>query len=136
MPRAKSKPPVLDAPQASHGERAELLRAQRQAAPPPGAPPAGAPQPGGTGAPPQPRPPSGPQDIIRMAQTQMPGRGPGLGDPTMRPDEPITSGIAAGPGRGPVRAKTRAAQVLGRLAAMSDDRQLTQLAMKAEIKGL
>jgi len=30
-----------------------------------------------------------------------PGEVPGLGDPTARPDEPVTAGLASGPGPGP-----------------------------------
>jgi hypothetical protein len=134
MPRAK-KSPKLDAPQDSHGERAELSRLQEQAPTGPAgsaAPPPASATPSAAGS----SSPRDPAQVLRMAQSQMPARGLGLGDPSTRPTEPVTAGAPIGPGPGPQGTPGKAAKILGRMAAMSDDPKLTELARRAAMKGL
>jgi hypothetical protein len=124
--------PKIDGPQDAHGERGALN--ELQAAVPPGrpAPPQAGPAPG---APPG-APGGGIEAAMQLAQTQMPQRGPSLGEVSGRPGEPITTGAPIGAGAGPTRAQGRTALVLGRIAAMTDDPALIQIAQRASRKGL
>lgn len=116
--------PKINTRQDSHGERGALN--DLQAAVPPGrpAPPQAAPQGGGPGA------------ALAAAQGQMPQRGPGLGELSARPSEPISTGDPVGPGAGPSRRPGRTAKYLERIAAISDDPGLIQIAQRAQMKGL
>ena len=124
--------PKIDGPQDAHGERGALN--ELQAAVPPGrpAPPQAGPAPG---APPG-APGGGIAQAMQLAQTQMPHRGPSLGEVSQRPGEPITTGAPIGPGAGPQRKGGRTSAYLERLAALSDDPGLTQIAQRASMKGL
>jgi len=136
MPRARKKPPVLDAPQASHGERAALLEAQRQMPVPTDKLIQSASQPppqGGNRAVP---PGLGAEQVLRLAATQLPVRGPGLGEPTARPDEPITSGSPSGPGPGPRVMQNNVANILSMIASRVDSPSVNALAQRAAELGL
>lgn len=88
--------PVSIAPGQEYGQRSQQQAAQRTvplAPPPPAAPLTG-------GAPSAPSPQAPPQ----MASGPAPAGGPGLVPflhPTNRPNEPVTAGLATGPGPGP-----------------------------------
>jgi hypothetical protein len=133
MPRAKKKPPVLDAPQASHGERKELSQLQREAPTPNSGP---SPAAGPVGAPPSPPLGGGAAQVLAQAQSQLPPRGLGLAEPSVRPGEPITAGAPIGAGPGPVRQPNKTARYLQHLAALTDDPYLNRMAHKATMKGI
>jgi len=70
---------------------------------------------------------------------------PTLGEPTERPGEPVTSGAAMGPGRGPEALQAGAvgmprggaiSQALARVSAVDSSGVFAQLRMIAEQKGL
>ena len=112
--------PVTSAPGQEYGQRSQQQAAQRSVplAPPPQAGPTAAP---GGPAPPTPnaQPPS---PIVNGA-----GKGnAGLGlwtHPTERPDEPITAGMASGPGPGP--------EVLGGVGAVAASGAVEQGTLKS-----
>jgi hypothetical protein len=63
----------------------------------------------------------------------------GLADPTRRPGEPITAGIAMGPGAGPEALpgfRPSSAQVFRQLADATGDTQFAGLAVLADEMGL
>jgi len=112
--------PKISAPQEAHGERAELDRLQ--AAVPPGSP-----APPGMGRQPL---------SLQEATQQMPPTPLGLNAPSARPGEAITSGVGIGPGQGPRKFNGRTADYMQRLAALSDDPGLMEMAMRAAAKGI
>ncbi len=113
--------PKINTRQDSHGERGALN--DLQAAVPPGRP-----------APPQAQG-GGPGAALAAAQGNMPARGPGLGAPSQRGQEPVTTGAPMGPGAGPAPDRGRTGKFMERLAAMSDDPALIQMAQRASMKG-
>lgn len=104
----QSSVPVATAPGQVYGERAAQAQAQRAVpvAPPPGSIGPGTGQPGAPPPPPAPGGgPSGPggggaAGGPPAAPLPLPGQLPWTG-PTERPNEPITAGMASGPGPGP-----------------------------------
>ncbi len=90
--------PIRDVPGGNYGDRKEMEQIQK------GAPMAAAPAPGGSGGP--------------MPAPSAPG---GLFEPTARPDEPITSGIATGPGDGPSNQQAQVTEDMQLLATYLPD---------------
>lgn len=85
-----------------------------------------------------PAPPS--QEQIMAAAKAMPFPSGTLGDPTDRPNEPVTHGLASGPGAGPEVLSRPAgaptvARTLGALASDSGDPGIMALAQLAESAG-
>lgn len=114
MPRAKKQ--YLDAPQDSHGERKELMDAQRNFAPAPSAP--ALPQGQATMPPAQAEPPALSQaEVLALAETAMPQRGTGLAEFSQRPNESIMT-----PAPMSMRDQLgRTSELLNRLALETDD---------------
>lgn len=123
-----------------YGEAGALQAAQHQvpiaaAAPPPAAgvppgPPPGVP--GGSNA-----PPDGLAAMLAAAQAMPPPSGPGLSGPTQRPNEPVTAGLASGPGPGPEALNLRPqitplAQTLQAAAQATGSGLLANLAASAQ----
>lgn len=143
MPRTarRSQRPVAPQDQ-NYGQAGEQLAAQRAvplpdmrapgaAASPPPAP--GAPLPAGN----PPVPSADPRAAAMQAAMGMTA-GPGLltGE-TARPNEPVTAGLATGPGPGPeaLAPGDRVARTLERLAALSGDPGAAELAAWARLLG-
>jgi hypothetical protein len=76
------------------------------------------------------------QDLMAIA-ARMQGRAGLLRQPTMRPAEPITAGLASGPGPGPEALQaprgSPTADVLNRLADLTGDSYLRDLAQRARL---
>ena len=150
MPRTRQQPPRAAADQA-YGVRGDQMTAQRQmpipqTAPPPPSAAAGAGGGGGTpaappvtAAAPQPQqsPNGNPLDVLAAAVGTQ--GGVPLTEATTRPGEPVTAGLAVGPGEGPEALagmfqarRDRVAETLQRLADDLGDGWMAELAMKAQ----
>lgn len=119
----------------AYGVKNEQLQAQQAIPLPQGqAPGAGSPPPSpGAGGPVQ------PVDVVQAATEFDPGITP-LSAPSQRPGEPVTTGLALGPGMGPdiLSQPTRAIQAADFLAAMSQslgDDSLMQIADRIRQSG-
>ena len=140
MPRTRQ--PVQTSPNQPYGQAGQQQATQQvvplpraQAPTPQGAPP----QPQQQAAPPQPGSPTGPQDLLTVAQQFDPGITP-LTAPSGRPGEPVTAGLSRGPGPGPdifsqpARAN-RSADVLTSLAQASGNNAFLDLAARIRRTG-
>lgn len=124
-PGAPNRPavPVVDAPAEQHGQRQQLVEAQRDAPP---------------GRPPTETPPGNPLEAAIGAATQ--GLGPSVGLAAPSDGRPITSGLPIGPGPGPEalfsQRRSKTAEQLERLAFELDDPDLMEMATLARQRGL
>ena len=145
MPRKAQRAQKVRAPQdQAYGQSGEQMAAQHQVPIPDmrgtSAPssPASGPSGGGAGVPPgngvavpQQLPPN-PYEIA----AGIPAGPPSLGAPTQRPFEPLTAGLATGPGPGPEILPgngDRVATVYEKLAAATGDPRIAELAARARV---
>lgn len=145
MPRKKKPPSAetlggygaqkLDTPTGQgYGEAKAAIESQRDAPLPvvPSGPGPGAAAPSPPGA-----APGSPPDLDRAVQlAELMSPPPPLNAPSTRPTEPFTSGMSIGAGPGPEMLRTgdRVARTISRMAALTGDPRLAELAERAQVR--
>jgi len=146
MPRnAKRAQPVRAPQDQAYGQSGEQMAAQRSVPLPDmrSSAPAAGPGPVGAGVPPavqgqNPTVPSTDPRMAAMSAAAGVGRPPALlARPSQRPTEPITAGLPGGPGPGPEAfgGTDRVAATLDRIATLTGDPKLRELAERARMMG-